>query len=530
MLKDTPVFFGNRNKLFKKYIDDYSGCSGMHDCRIPSILALKNGEFAGTVVAAADKAAFGTDWGRIELGVRLSHDGGKTFEPLKTIFSPPVRKYTYKDTDISAAFCIDPIMTEAPTGKIVLLIDFYPECKGLHERRYLEKGSGYVNINGKNYLALHTGLSPLNKRKDRKDEIYTLREDGFVYDPLGKKTRYYVPKRHNPAYAFSTMGDMYYARKNGEYVTKFPPLVPVDDGVGDVYVGNIFLSDGKKRFEDGEPVFVQKWEMLDDDGQTLCVETLPAPFCCSLTSFIYRLESYDGGKTFTQPYDITPTIKDESDGEFLGVTPGVGNVLKFEKQKDRFVVPVYSLDRAGVIISEDNGKTWRRGKNPDCKNIDECQLIEAPNGKIYCLGRPKGGGKIPLSISSDGGETFEKCSPVDVYAPQCQRSVAMLPDSFVLPDRLKNDGYYMVLVTPTGHNGRDNTRTDGKLYLGHIEDNKIKFVKSYYLKDSSKYGDFAENSDFFAYSSCCILSDDTIGVLYEAYPSGYITFCELKLS
>lgn len=105
----------------------------------------------------------------------------------------------------------------------------------------------------------------------------------------------------------------------------------------------------------------------------------------------------------------------------------------------------------------------------------------------------------------------------------------MLPPEQALPDGLKNDGFYMVLVTPTGHNGRDTTRTDGCLFLGHIENKGIKFIKSYNLKDSGKYASFGRFADFFAYSSCCVLPDGKIGVLYEAYPSGYITYCAVKL-
>ena len=528
MVRDTPIFVGKNLEAFKHFAAECTE-GMMKDNRIPSLLCLKNGEFAGNVIAAVDKASCGKDWGMIEIGVRVSTDGGKSFGKLKTVFSPPVRKYPYDENDFGSAFCIDPLMIEAPTGKIVFLIDFFPESMGLDGENLLENGSGYVEIDGKKYLALHTSRSALDKKPYKDDRVFTLREDGFVYDDAGVKTRYYIPKRHNPSLAFATYGDMYYAVGEGEYVTKFPPLIPEKENGHDIYVGNIFLSCGKPEFTADNPVFVQKWDVLDTDGTTLCTETSPAPLRAAVTSYILRLESYDGGETFTQPVDLNGSVKSREDGVFLGVTPGNGIALKHGEFAGRLLAPVYTLERPSVIISDDNGKTWRKCISASCANIDECQLCETPDGKIYCFGRPKGGGYIPLSVSVDGGETFSKCPNTDIHSPQCQRSVLSLPTDVVLPDGLENDGFYIVMVTPTGHNGRDTTRTDGTLFLGHVEGNKIKFIKAYNLKDSGKYSSFGSYDDFFAYSSCCVLPDGRIGVLYEAYASGYITFCAVRL-
>ena len=59
--------------------------------------------------------------------------------------SPPssllliARKTMLSDECYGSAFYIDPCMAIAPNGDVLLLVDFYPECKGLHKRSILDK-------------------------------------------------------------------------------------------------------------------------------------------------------------------------------------------------------------------------------------------------------------------------------------------------------------------------------------------------------------------------------------------------------
>lgn len=530
-MKDFPLFVGKNCEAFKNFYDNEKQFDGMVDGRIPSLLSIKNGLHKGTVIAAADKASCGADWGFIEIAVRRSEDNGKTFSDMKTIFSPPVRRYPFGKDEYTSSFAIDPLMMEANDGKVVMLVDFYPECKGLHAPRLLENGSGYINTDMGLALKLYSGRSKMDGMFTGKGKVFTLRHDGFVYTPSGKKTKFYVPKKHNPEYAYSTIGDMYYCYGDKpQYIEDYPPLLPDNISGNDIYVGNIFVSKGKDRFHENKVKFVQKNKVFDKDGKLLCIETSPAPLRAPLVSYIYKMESIDGGKSFSQPVDITLYYKKESDGVFLGVGPGVGITLSYEKFNGRILAPCYILNKALILISDDNGKTWRRNKGEFCENVDECQLIEMPDGKVYCFGRPKGGGKIPLSVSCDGGETFRKLPAVEPTTPQCQRTVICLPKSFVLPGNLLNDGRYILLATPTGHSGKDKTRTEGKLYFGRIEENdEIHWLKVYDITDKEKYASFEKYSDFYAYSCLTVLEDNTIGLLYEAYPSGYMTFSKITL-
>ncbi len=529
-MKDTPLFAGKNCKAFSEFITDEKQFDNMIDGRIPSLITLQNSKYAGVTLAAADKASCGADWGFIEIAVRRSEDNGESFDKMKTVFTPPVRKYPFKWDEFTSAFAIDPLFMETKDGKVIMLVDFYPECKGLHAPKYLEKGSGYADINGESCLKLYSGKSKLNGIFARKGKEYTLHSDGFVYSPSGKKTKYYIPKNHSAEFAYCTIGDMYYCvGDSAQYIENAPPLIPENKVGNDIYVGNIYVSKDKPVFNESKPQFVQKRKIFDNDGNYLCTETDGAPFRASLISYIFMLESNDGGKTFSQPVDITAGYKKESDGIFLGVGPGIGITLNSEKYSGRILAPAYILNKALVLISDDNGLTWRRNKGEFCENIDECQLVEMPDGKVFCFGRPKGGGKIPLSVSDDGGDTYRKLSPIEPKVPQCQRAVISLPESFVLPDGLANDGRYILLSTPTGHSGADTTRTDGKVFLGRIDGESVKWIKSYDVKDKEKYSSFEKYDDFYAYSSIAVLNDNSIGLLYEAYPSGYMTFAKFKL-
>ena len=530
-MNEIPVFVGSNYDVLKQYKGDENQYDNMIDCRIPSLLCLKNEKYKGNIIAVADRASCGADWGRIELAARLSFDNGQSFEKSKTILSLPVRKYPYNNDDWSAAFAIDAVMTETEDGKVNLLVDFYPECKGLFKKKLLEKGSGYVAVNKKNYLALYSGKSGADGVRPKKGKVFTLREDGFVYASDGRKTNYYVPKNHNPEYNFVTLGDMYYAVGEPDYVDAYPPLIPQQENGKDIYVGNIYLNKDKPKFNENKPVFVQKEKVYyKDSEELLCIETKAAPLRCAVTSYIWCMESTDGGQTFSQPFDINLQIKDKKDGTFLGTGPGVGLKLQHGKCKGRILAPLYKIGKACVIISDDNGKNWRRGKDRFCNNIDECQLIETPDGKIYCFGRPSPAGIAPLSVSEDGGETFKKLKGSGLYTPKCQKSVIAIPKELHLPDNLENDGFYILVSAPSGHKDKkDATRTDGQLYLGHIKDDVIEWLKSYDIKDKSEYQPFEKYDDFYAYSCLAILNDNSIGLLYESYPSCYIVFKKIDL-
>lgn len=521
-MQNDKVLFAGTNFSF---MDDLrpAGFSAP-DYRIPSLVTAK-----GNLVAAIDSASGGMDWGKIGISVKVSGDSGENWSDEIKVMSPPCCKAPVDGNDTTSAILMDPVMV-VKDDVILMHCDMFPESKGLHDRSRLEKTDGYCMVDGQRCLMLFTREQSVKKLKKGHTKTglncYTLRADGYVYDPDGGKTRYYMPKNHDFAHAYETLGDLYYG--DGEFLEKAPPLYP--DSTGDIYVGNIYLSSDMPAFSEN-PAPVKKREYNE---KYVTPETKAAPLRAAVTCYIWQTESRDGGLTWSQPVDITPQVKSPKDGKFFGTGPGIGICLSHQPEKaknGRLLMPMYALGRAAVIYSDDSGKTWHR--NGYSKNIDESQLMEQSDGTILCLGRQLKYGKTPLSVSHSGGQHFKRARACALYSVRCQKSILMLPrhgeNGFSYPPYLDQKKEYFVSVHPSGHHGKDSSRTDGVLSVCEIADKQVKTIKDIPLKDKTQYAAFEKYDDFFAYSSIALLSGGEIGVFYEAYPSGCLVFKRVKL-
>lgn len=520
MERDAVLFAGGNYRLFDAIRPDGFRAP---DYRIPSLVVC-----GGNTVAVTDSAATGADWGQIALGVKVSPDSGASWSDEIRVFTPPCFRATTDFNGTTSAFAMDPVTVERD-GKIIMLFDFFPESKGLHDRSRLERTDGYCEIDGKRCLMLFSSKQSFKSLRRGRTATgyacYTLREDGAVYDPDGVKTKYYVPKKHSAACAFETLGDMYYG--DGEFLEKEPPLYP--ENTHDRYVGNIYLNSDMPPLKE-TPDIVKKIPYRD---AFLAAQTHAAPFRAAVACYVFQTESRDGGYTWSQPVDITPQIRCASDGKFFGTGPGSGIVLRRQpenRRNGRILMPFYALGKTAVVYSDD-GKRWARAPSRYAKNIDEAQLVETGDGAILCLGRQKKYGKTPLSVSFDGGETFVRRPPCELYSVRCQKSMLLLPPNTGkkffegLPTDPTAD--HLIGVHPTGHDGADSTRTRGVLSVYERKGLHLHKLAELPLKDESAYAYMGEYADFFAYSSVALLPDGAIGVLYEAYPSGCIVFKKL---
>ncbi len=119
--------------------------------------------------------------------------------------------------------------------------------------------------------------------------------------------------------------------------------------------------------------------------------------------------SDDGGKTWSDPIDLTAVARDVDAWGAMFFGPGSG----VQADSGRLVVPAArkpgdaSLDkmRAYVIYSDDHGKTWERGSLVGAPT-NENQVTELPDGRLLMDARQNSGDHRYVATSGDEGETW----------------------------------------------------------------------------------------------------------------------------
>ncbi|MBQ9531461.1 MAG: exo-alpha-sialidase [Eubacterium sp.] len=324
--------------------------------RIPSLV-----NTGKTLIAVCNRETNDKDYGYMELVCKTSSDGGKTWGDIQLIAAPPAREISSDEESCKSAFFIDPSMTVADNGDIILLATFFPESKGIMDKKYLEKKAAFTGFDSKTYPVIY----------DRDGKYYIVLDDGKVLDSKKAKTPYRV----------EGIGELYKE---------------------DEYLGNIYLNGAKGK--------------TDSENTST---TFGAPLKAPKRSYIYMFRSSDEGKTWSEGKDITRDIYAETDGVFLGIAPG--SALKTES--GRLIFPLYTLKNTLSIYSDDNGETFKRNKRfPYSENKDEWCAVEAPNNSIYAFGRAKKLSKTPVSVSADNAITWMKSKKAAFKAPKCQKS------------------------------------------------------------------------------------------------------------
>ena len=329
--------------------------------RIPALINTKN-----ALIAACNRETNANDYGYMELVIRRSEDGGESWSDVSLIAAPPAREISDNPEASKSAFFIDPCLCVADNGDILLLATFFPESKGIMDKKLLEKKTAFAGFDGNMYPIIY----------DRNGNYFIILDDGKIITSSKSKTPFRI----------EGLGELY---------------------KDDEYCGNIYLNGAMGKSM--------------SDVKT----TFGAPLKAPKRSYIFMFKSSDGGKTWSEGRDITKDILVESDGFFLGIAPG--SALK--TKSGRIIVPLYTLKNTACIYSDDNGETWQRNKRfPYTDNIDEWSAVQAEDGSIYSFGRAKSLGKTPVSVSKDNGITWVKDKKADFKAPKCQKNAICIGD------------------------------------------------------------------------------------------------------
>ncbi|MBM4086216.1 MAG: exo-alpha-sialidase [Planctomycetes bacterium] len=215
--------------------------------------------------------------------------------------------------------------------------------------------------------------------------------------------------------------------------------------------------------------------------------------------------SADDGVTWSKPVNITQTTKKP---HWTGVAhgPGVG----IQTRAGRFVVPCnqYVDGRSCLVIySDDHGQTWQMGGEVG-PGMSESQVVELADGTLILNMRStRGKHRRAIATSADGGKSW---SPLrdepTLIEPVCQGSFIRYT---LAAERGKNR---LLFCNP----GSEQSRVNGAVRLSYDEGQTWPVAKT--LVPGS-----------FAYCCLTVLSDMTIGCLYETDNYRRICFARFTL-
>lgn len=231
------------------------------------------------------------------------------------------------------------------------------------------------------------------------------------------------------------------------------------------------------------------------------------------TRTVWVLKSLDDGRTWSRPEEITASAK-RPEWTWYATGPGVGIQLR----SGRLLIPANhavaatQAHRSHVLYSDDHGATWRIG-GISVDGTNESQAVELADGRVMLNMRnhpPKAPNRRLVAVSTDGGLSLAPPKGDEALPePPAQASVLRYSTS-------ASGGRNRLLFTNPSGRGRE------RMTIRMSEDEGETWPIWRVLHEGPA-----------AYSCLVVLSDGTIGVLYErGQRSAYerITFARLDLA
>ena len=214
--------------------------------------------------------------------------------------------------------------------------------------------------------------------------------------------------------------------------------------------------------------------------------------------------SEDNGLTWSSQIDLTNISRDMEDGNWNSSIIGPGGAI--QTSDGRLLFPAWKTPyNIFTIYSDDHGETWHRGEFvPRGHQGNENQLVELNDGRILMDIRQVSGNIRLQAISDDRGETWSE-------AFQSRKAIAC---SSIERLTLKAENDDRDRIIWSGPKGPERNNLVAKISYDEGET----FPKELMVALEPA-----------AYSDLTILSDKTIGILWERDEYNYISFTRLDL-
>lgn len=476
----TAFFLMGNMPFLTEFEMAYSGDStGSDSFRIPALLTLRNpdGSLTKTVIAVQDVRF--TGWidspANIDAGIRISHDGGMTFDEHRLL-----KPFTFEDLphgrgllNSSASFIDCSLFQNWSTGRIFVTVNMFPWGGGIMGGN-VNEGTPFTEKNGEQVMLLSaTDDFDRGARPDTTDE-WKKPANASDVNHLGS---YYVAGvAEFPEYVTDGNGSILYDEK-GYALLKKPCQRKIYNEEG-VYTGYFLNERFEVCFDDGTPrgVILRVRQIGGSASVPMNIAYKRSIFQMYRTSYNYLIYSDDGGKTWSDPVNLTGmTDRPSRYVTYQIASPGTGLYVDRGPYKGRVMFTYYTNCSSNgkikaeipcAVWSDDNGKTWVRGESPvDLGNtgkMSESVLTVMPDGNIRIFSRTSSG-CVGTALSKDGGKSWLPAKKIDkIYnsgGSGCQIT------AFNYPVKMKGHET-LVLATPQSQAKREN----GTVWVGLIKD------------------------------------------------------------
>ena len=224
----------------------------------------------------------------------------------------------------------------------------------------------------------------------------------------------------------------------------------------------------------------------------------------------WMISSKDDGENWSEPLDITRSVKHPLEATNYASGPGTGIQLKKGKFRGRIIIPFtqgpWKDMKVYAVYSDDLGVSWNRGQSASNQSPgmpNEVQMVELKDGTIMLNARSyKGNLCRKIAFSQDGGEHWSDLKTESQLSdPGCQGSILRL--AFPSPGQES-----LILFSNPAHK---ELRKNGTILLSMDEGKTWSLSKT-----------LVEGS--FAYSCLVKLTNNEFGILFERDNYSRISF------